>query len=34
MSFEIRWTEDAIQDYKEILSYLESNWGKSSAYKF
>lgn len=34
MSYPLKWSEDALLDYEEILSYLKENWGMGSVLKF
>ena len=34
MSYDVRWSEDALIDYKEILAYLNDKWGSNSVLKF
>ena len=34
MAFEIEWDDEAIEDYKNILKYLNLEWSKNSVIKF
>ena len=34
MAYDVRWSEDALTDFKEILTYLNEQWGSNSVIKF
>ena len=34
MSYEVKWSDDALLDFQEILRYLHDNWGTNSVIKF
>lgn len=34
MALEIRWTDNALEDYKSIIHYLVTNWSQTTARKF
>lgn len=34
MPYDVRWSEDALTDFKEILVYLNEQWGSNSVLKF
>jgi len=34
MTYKVKWTKKALDDYKEIIIYLQDKWGMASAEKF
>jgi plasmid stabilization system protein ParE len=34
MPSDVKWSEDALFDFQEILRYLNENWGSNSVLKF